>query len=47
MLNVSGPFHTSLLAPASEKLNAELQHMTIKDMEIPVITNLTADVSTI
>ena len=44
MLNVSGPFHTSLLAPASEKLNAELQHMTIKDMNIPVITNLTADV---
>lgn len=44
MLNVSGPFHTSLLKPAADKLNAELNTMELKDMEIPVITNLTAEV---
>lgn len=43
-LNVSGPFHTSLLKPASDKLNEELKNVTIKDMKIPVITNLTAEV---
>ncbi len=44
MLNVSGPFHTPLLKPAADKLNAELNNMDIKDMNIPVITNLTAEV---
>lgn len=42
-LNVSGPFHTSLLKPASDRLNAELQNINISDMNIPVITNLTGD----
>lgn len=42
-LNVSGPFHTSLLKPASDKLNAELQNVKINDMKIPVLTNLTGD----
>ena len=42
-LNVSGPFHTSLLKPASDKLNVELQNITINDMNFPVITNLTGD----
>lgn len=42
-LNVSGPFHTSLLKPASDKLNAELQNVQINDMKIPVLTNLTGD----
>lgn len=44
MLNVSGPFHTSLLKPAAEKLNAELNKIELKDMNIPVITNLTAEI---
>jgi [acyl-carrier-protein] S-malonyltransferase len=43
-LNVSGPFHTSLLKPASDKLNAELKNTNINDMQIPVITNLTGDI---
>lgn len=42
-LNVSGPFHTSLLKPASDKLNDELKNITVNDMNIPVITNLTGD----
>ncbi len=44
MLNVSGPFHTSLLKSAAEKLNTELNTIDIKDMKLPVITNLTAEV---
>lgn len=44
MLNVSGPFHTSLLKPASDKLNAELQNVSIHDFKVPVVTNLTAEV---
>ncbi len=43
MLNVSGPFHTSLLKPASDKLKAELDKTELKTMNIPVITNLTAE----
>lgn len=40
-LNVSGPFHTALLKPASEKLAQELQQLHLCDMTIPVITNVT------
>ncbi|MCD8215281.1 MAG: ACP S-malonyltransferase [Clostridiales bacterium] len=42
-LNVSGPFHTPLLKPASDRLNAELQNIAINDFKIPVISNLTAE----
>lgn len=44
MLNVSGPFHTSLLEPAAIKLNEELNKIKLNDMSIPVITNLTAEI---
>ena len=40
-LNVSGPFHTALLKPASDKLAVELEKVKINDMCIPVITNVT------
>lgn len=43
-LNVSGPFHTSLLKPASEKLAKELENIHINKPNVPVITNLTAEV---
>ncbi len=43
-LNVSGPFHTSLLKPASEKLEAELNNISINEPKVPVITNLTGDI---
>lgn len=42
-LNVSGPFHTPLLKPASDRLAVELENVTIRDFEIPVISNLTAE----
>lgn len=41
-LNVSGPFHTALLEPASRKLNSELQKIEFHDLHCPVISNTTA-----
>ena len=43
-LKVSGPFHTELLAPAARKLEPELKKLHIKPMEIPVFTNVDADI---
>lgn len=41
-LNVSGPFHSSLLSKASEQLQAALANKEIKDIEIPYICNTEA-----
>ena len=41
-LNVSGPFHTSLLAPAAEKLADRLSKTAISGLKIPVVFNATA-----
>lgn len=41
-LNVSGPFHSSLLKPAAEKLADKLSSFDIKDAHIPVVTNVSA-----
>ncbi len=41
-LNVSGPFHTPLLKPASDKLFEELKNVNINDFKVPVVSNLTA-----
>lgn len=43
MLSVSGPFHTSMLKPAAEKLSHELENISIGKMHVPVITNVTGD----
>ena len=40
-LNVSGPFHTALLKPASDKLAVDLKKININKMNLPVITNVT------
>lgn len=42
-LKVSGPFHSSLLTGAGEKLAKELEHVEIRDIQIPYIANVTAD----
>ena len=42
-LKVSGPFHSPLLAGAGEKLKAELENVTVNDMKIPYLANVTAD----
>lgn len=41
-LEVSGPFHSSLMSPASKKLLAELSRIEIKTPRIPVVSNVTA-----
>ena len=43
LLPVSAPFHCSLLKPAGEKLSAELEKIELSDMQIPVVTNVTAE----
>ncbi|MGM0167225.1 malonyl CoA-acyl carrier protein transacylase [Enterococcus sp. AZ135] len=43
-LNVSGPFHTALLEPASKRLNDVLQTINFEDMNLPVISNTTAKI---
>lgn len=43
MLPVSAPFHCALLKGAGEKLYKELENVTVNDMKIPLITNVTAD----
>lgn len=40
-LNVSGPFHTAMLEPASKRLAQELSVLQLKDAKVPVITNVT------
>lgn len=40
-LVVSGPFHTSMLKPAADNLNIELNKIEFKDINIPIITNVT------
>lgn len=43
-LNVSGPFHTALLEPASKRLNEVLQSIVFAEMQVPVISNTTAEI---
>ena len=43
-LDVSGPFHSSLMKPAAEKLRATLDGVEMKDATIPVIANVNASV---
>ncbi len=43
LMPVSAPFHCEMLIGAGEKLARELDGVTLSDMQIPVITNVTAD----
>ncbi len=42
MLNVSGPFHSPMLVPAGDELFKELANVTMKPLNIPYVTNVTA-----
>ncbi|MGB9813450.1 MAG: ACP S-malonyltransferase [Thermovenabulum sp.] len=44
MLNVSAPFHSSLLESAGEKLKKELENIKISKPKIPVVFNVNAEV---
>jgi len=43
MLAVSAPFHCSLLKPAAENLAKELENILLKDIKIPIVSNVNAD----
>lgn len=43
-LNVSGPFHTALLEPASVQLAEALEEVTVSEMTIPLVGNTEATV---
>jgi [acyl-carrier-protein] S-malonyltransferase len=41
-LEVSGPFHSSLMRPAAEELQRTLQAVPLRDAAVPVVANVTA-----
>lgn len=43
-LSVSAPFHSSLLRPAGDKLNEELEKVSIAEMKTKVVSNVTAKI---
>lgn len=42
-LEVSGPFHSSLMEPAAEKLRSVLDQIQIVDASVPVVANVNAE----
>jgi [acyl-carrier-protein] S-malonyltransferase len=42
-LDVSGPFHSSLMKPAAERFEAVLDSISLMDAAVPVIGNVTAE----
>jgi [acyl-carrier-protein] S-malonyltransferase len=42
-LEVSGPFHSPLMQPAADRLEQVLAELTMRDAEVPVIANVTAE----
>ena len=42
-LKVSGPFHSQMLTGAGEKLGKVLEDVTVQDIQVPYIANVTAD----
>ncbi|WP_053375684.1 ACP S-malonyltransferase [Paenibacillus sp. FJAT-27812] len=45
-LEVSGPFHSSLMKPAAANLQETLTGLVMKDASVPVVANVTANVVT-
>jgi [acyl-carrier-protein] S-malonyltransferase len=43
LLPVSAPFHSALLQPAAERLAAVLQGVRFRDLGVPLVTNVDAD----
>lgn len=43
MLNVSGPFHSEFLVEAGEKLRTKIKEAQLSELQIPYVTNVTAE----
>lgn len=46
ILPVSAPFHSALMLPAQEKLEADLRQTTFSSLKVPLVTNVDADTTT-
>lgn len=46
VLNVSGPFHSPMLISAGEQLRTEIEKVTLNELNIPYVTNVTAQTVT-
>jgi [acyl-carrier-protein] S-malonyltransferase len=45
-LNVSAPFHCDLMLPAQDKLAADLAEINFRDLQYPIVENITAEANT-
>jgi [acyl-carrier-protein] S-malonyltransferase len=46
LLPVSAPFHSPLMKPAGIRLEKALEEVPLKDLNVPVVTNVDADINT-
>jgi [acyl-carrier-protein] S-malonyltransferase len=46
MLAVSAPFHSPLMLPAQQKLEADLRAVTFHDLRVPLVNNVDAEIIT-
>jgi [acyl-carrier-protein] S-malonyltransferase len=46
MLQVSGPFHTSLMQPVGSRIREEIRRYNLSHPKIPIVMNYTADYAT-
>ena len=45
LLPVSAPFHSPLMKPAGERLEKVLEEISVKDLNVPVVTNVEAEIN--
>jgi [acyl-carrier-protein] S-malonyltransferase len=45
LLPVSAPFHSPLMKPAGERLGKALEQVSVRDLKVPVVTNVEAEVN--
>jgi [acyl-carrier-protein] S-malonyltransferase len=46
LLPVSAPFHSPLMKPAGERLEKALEEISVKELNVPVVTNVEAEINT-
>jgi [acyl-carrier-protein] S-malonyltransferase len=46
LLPVSAPFHSPLMKPAGERLEKVLDGVAVRDLKVPVVTNVEAEINT-
>lgn len=47
LLPVSAPFHSPLMEPAGTRLEKELEKISVRDLKVPVVTNVEAKINTL